>query len=176
MYIFFIKKTLAIDPRFSERKTRELVTGGVAGKICLSSRGWLGKRDSIIHAGEGPIHIVRWYQNYIAWANDVSIRLYDTSIHKQIGTIEYPRGSSKPSSLMECRMFWEPDGTLLIGWTNIVMITKVEMNTTNMMSMTMNMAMSNSSFSNMTNNQTSTNSNCLKLISKFEIEGIISVI
>ena len=38
-------------------------------------QGWLGKRDHVLHAGEGPIHVVRWAANYIAWANDVSVKV-----------------------------------------------------------------------------------------------------
>ena len=38
-------------------------------------QGWLGSKDSVIHSGEGPIHIARWSGNLIAWANDLGVKV-----------------------------------------------------------------------------------------------------
>ena len=38
-------------------------------------QGWLGAKDNIIHAGEGPIPIIRWAGTLVAWANNVCVRV-----------------------------------------------------------------------------------------------------
>eukprot|EP00884_Botryococcus_braunii_P013195 jgi/Botrbrau1/21877/Bobra.0249s0007.1 len=53
-------KAVALDPKYGTRKTRELITGGVGGQLLLKSNGWLGAKDTVLHFGEGPIHVVKW--------------------------------------------------------------------------------------------------------------------
>ena len=38
-------------------------------------QGWLGAKDSIIHAGEGPVPIIRWAGTLVAWANNICVRV-----------------------------------------------------------------------------------------------------
>lgn len=44
-----------------------------------SAQGWLGAKDNIIHAGEGPIPIIRWAGTLVAWANNVCVRVSTTT-------------------------------------------------------------------------------------------------
>ena len=47
----------------------------LAAQLVLNGKGWMGHRtDSILHAGEGTVHVVRWAGSLIAWANDVGRR------------------------------------------------------------------------------------------------------
>ena len=43
--------------------------------LCVIEQGWLGAKDNIIHAGEGPIPIIRWAGTLVAWANNVCVRV-----------------------------------------------------------------------------------------------------
>ncbi|KAK9816865.1 hypothetical protein WJX72_006282 [[Myrmecia] bisecta] len=117
-------KTVALDPRYGSRKTREFVKGGLAGQLILNSRGWLGAKDNILHSGEGPIHVVRWAGTVIAWANDLGVKVYDTSVHRRIGFIERPKGSVKADQL-KCHLFWEGASTLYIGWADCIKVLRV---------------------------------------------------
>lgn len=46
--------------------------GGLNAQLVLNGKGWMGHRtDTILHAGEGTVHVVRWAGSLIAWANDV---------------------------------------------------------------------------------------------------------
>ena len=47
-----------------------MVYGGLAGMLVLREKGWLGHKETTLHAGEGPIWQVRWRSRLIAWAND----------------------------------------------------------------------------------------------------------
>lgn len=65
-------KTVAIDPEYATRKSRQFVCGGLNAQLVLNGKGWMGHRtDSVLHAGEGTVHVVRWAGSLIAWANDV---------------------------------------------------------------------------------------------------------
>ena len=45
--------------------------------ICWSCimQGWLGSRDTILHAGEGPVQAVQWAGSLVAWANNVGVKV-----------------------------------------------------------------------------------------------------
>lgn len=73
-YAFDMKRpmrTVALEPQFAKRGTRAFVCGGMAGKLVLHEKGWLGHKETVLHSGEGPIWSVRWRGNLIAWANDL---------------------------------------------------------------------------------------------------------
>lgn len=73
-YSFDMKRpirTVALEPNFAKRSTRSFVCGGMAGNLVLHEKGWLGHKETILHAGEGPIWSVRWRGRLIAWANDL---------------------------------------------------------------------------------------------------------
>ncbi len=54
-------------------------------------QGWLGSKDAILHSGEGPIQEIKWSGSLISWANDLGVKVYDTTIHQRIAYIERPR-------------------------------------------------------------------------------------
>jgi len=78
-YAFDMKRpirTVAMEPNFAKRSTRAFVCGGMAGSLILREKGWLGHRETVLHAGEGPIWHVRWRGGLIAWANDLVSVIY----------------------------------------------------------------------------------------------------
>ena len=54
-------------------------------------QGWLGSKDAILHSGEGPIQEIKWAGTLIAWANDLGVKVHDTTVHQRIAYIERPR-------------------------------------------------------------------------------------
>lgn len=72
-YAFDMKRpmrTVAMEPNFAKRTSKAIVCGGLAGTLVLHEKGWLGHKETVLHAGEGPIWQVRWMGRLIAWAND----------------------------------------------------------------------------------------------------------
>ncbi|KAK9800354.1 hypothetical protein WJX73_009236 [Symbiochloris irregularis] len=114
-------KTIALDPRYASRKTREFVTGGLAGQLILNSRGWLGSKDATLHSGEGPIHIARWSGSLVAWANDLGVKVYDTSTHRRIAFVPFERPAAR------CHLFWEGESTLYMGWADLIKVAQVQL-------------------------------------------------
>lgn len=74
---------LALEPEYSKKATKAFVSGGMAGKLILQEKGWLGFKEQVLHSGEGPIWAVEWRAGLIAWANDfVSHGCVSTSSQK----------------------------------------------------------------------------------------------
>lgn len=114
-------KTVAIDPEYAKNKDRPIVCGGKSGKLTLYKKGWFGKMsDSIIHEGEGDIHKVRWRKNYIVWANDKGVKIFDDSTQQRIAYIARPKDAPRPD-MFKCCIDWieglqNGKEKLLIGW------------------------------------------------------------
>lgn len=62
---------LALEPDFNKKASKAFVCGGMAGKLVLQEKGWLGYKEQVIHSGEGPIWAIEWRGNLVAWANDL---------------------------------------------------------------------------------------------------------
>ena len=121
-------KAVAIDPEFSKSKKRQFVIGGMAGELILSEKGWFGNvTRKVLHAGEGPIQTIKWRSIFIAWANDLGVKLFDTSTQQRISYIDRPKGSPRPD-LYRCRLTWKDDNTLLIGWADSIKVAVIKDN------------------------------------------------
>ncbi|GAX72786.1 hypothetical protein CEUSTIGMA_g242.t1 [Chlamydomonas eustigma] len=82
-------KTLAIDPRYASRKTKEYVSAGDVGMVQLSTQGWLGRSEYPLY--EGKVQLVRWSDSLVAWGSSKAVTVYDTNTHSQLRTItRYP--------------------------------------------------------------------------------------
>lgn len=57
----------------------------------MGRQGWLGSKDAILHSGEGPVQEIKWAGTLIAWANDLGVKVHDTTVHQRIAYIERPR-------------------------------------------------------------------------------------
>ena len=64
-------------------------------------QGWLGSKDTILHSGEGPVQNIRWSGNLIAWANDLGVKVYDTTVHQRIAYVERPKSRCCPLLLTQ---------------------------------------------------------------------------
>ncbi|WVO14232.1 hypothetical protein L204_101864 [Cryptococcus depauperatus] len=117
-------KAIAIEPDFAKKKSRAFVCGGMAGNLILQEKGWMGYKEQILHSGEGPIWAIEWRGNFIAWANDLGVKIYDTSSSQRIGYVD--RGSLAPrAELFKCTLQWKDDRTLLIGWADYIKVVRI---------------------------------------------------
>eukprot|EP00955_Chlamydomonas_euryale_P075814 362452-Chlamydomonas_euryale.AAC.10 len=84
-----LSQTIAVDPRYSLRRTKEYVAAGDDSVVALSTQGWLGRSDYKLY--EGHVQLVRWAGALVAWATDRFVTVYDTNTHAQLRTItRYP--------------------------------------------------------------------------------------
>jgi vacuolar protein sorting-associated protein 41 len=91
----------------------------------LTCTGWFRPKDTVIHSGEGPIYAIKWRGLFIAWANDIGVKIYDTSSNQRITYINRPKGSPR-AHMHRCNLCWENDSTLLIGWADSIKIGQVK--------------------------------------------------
>lgn len=91
----------------------------------LTSPGWFGYKDTILHSGEGPIRALKWRGNFIAWANDVGVKIQDMAVNQRITFIDRPAGSPR-ADLYRCHLVWQNDVTLLIAWADSVKIALIK--------------------------------------------------
>ena len=120
---------LSLDPGYATtsrpgKKSRQFVSGGAAGKLLLNSKGWMGSKDHTLHQGEGCISTVRWCGSLIAWANELGVKLYDTSAHARIAFLERPPDAPKADAFPP-QLSWEDEQTLIIGWADCVMVARI---------------------------------------------------
>lgn len=97
---------------------------GTLNGLVLSTKGWMGVRDHVLHSGEGAVRCVRWCGTLIAWANDAGVKLYDTGAHARVAHIARPAGSPKPDTFPP-RLAWQDESTLIIGWADCVKVARV---------------------------------------------------
>ncbi|QDZ18206.1 vacuolar protein sorting-associated protein 41 [Chloropicon primus] len=124
-------KTVALDPKYRAKKSRQFVSGGLAGQLVLNTKGWLGNKDYALHSGEGTIHAARWTGSLIAWANDIGVRIYDCVSHQCIKYINRPKGSPR-ADLFRASLFWQSESLLIVGWADSVTILKISVQETPM--------------------------------------------
>ncbi|MEW5317234.1 MAG: hypothetical protein WDW38_008551 [Sanguina aurantia] len=117
-------KTLAIDPHYSTRRTKEVATGGLAGQLVLSSQGWLGRSDNVLAAGEGPILSVRWSHSLIAWGLARSAAVYDTATHHKVGVLSRPPHGSH-SGHARCDLVWGQNNHLYVSWPDCIKVARI---------------------------------------------------
>eukprot|EP01104_Vermistella_antarctica_P020689 TRINITY_DN896_c0_g1_i3.p1 TRINITY_DN896_c0_g1~~TRINITY_DN896_c0_g1_i3.p1 ORF type:complete len:938 (+),score=181.35 TRINITY_DN896_c0_g1_i3:205-3018(+) len=113
----------ALDPEYSRRDTRRFTCGGRTGQLVLNTKGFMGfgAKNVVLHSGEGPIYAVKWRSNFIAWANDLGVKIFDCRSNQRITYIDRPQGSPRPD-MYKCHLCWSSDTRLIIGWADCVKI------------------------------------------------------
>lgn len=126
-YAFDFKRqmrAISLEPSFSKRGSRAFVCGGMAGKLILHEKSWLGHKESVLHSGEGAIWTTSWRSSLIAWANDAGVKLYDTGSAQRVGYIDRPADAPR-ADLFKCTLQWRDDTTLMIAWADLVKIVRI---------------------------------------------------
>lgn len=54
-----------------------MASGGLEGKLTITTKGLLGPNNNTIHQGEGAIHCIQWNGPFLAWANSQGVKVYD---------------------------------------------------------------------------------------------------
>ena len=93
-------------------------------RIMFNEKGFFGVKRTIIHAGEGPIWTISWKNTFIAWANDMGVKIFDTNSRKLITKIARDPKSPSPADY-HCHLCWYSAVTLLVGWANTIKICQV---------------------------------------------------
>ncbi|KAL1923384.1 uncharacterized protein VTP21DRAFT_8364 [Calcarisporiella thermophila] len=117
-------KSVALDPDY--RTTKQFVCGGMSEQLIMNEKSWLGQtKGRVLHSGEGPIYAIEWRKHFIAWANDLGVKIFDTRSNQRITYIDRAPDSPRPD-LYRCHLKWRDDSTLLIGWASHVKVAVIK--------------------------------------------------
>lgn len=82
---------IALSPNYSS--TRSYVSGGTAGQIVLSERGWLKARaDTVLAQTTSAVLALAWTPRGLVWCNDDGLTVYDMDARTVRGQIPRPEG------------------------------------------------------------------------------------
>ncbi|KAG2458062.1 AMPH protein, partial [Polypterus senegalus] len=91
-------------------------------KLQLYERNWLNRWKTItLHEGEGIITNVKWRGSLVAWANSLSVKIYDINAKQRITNVLRDNNSLRPD-MYPCSLCWKDNTTLIIGWGTSVKI------------------------------------------------------
>lgn len=117
---------VAINPHFHRAgHHRRFVAGD--DKVVLYEPKILGlggkyKPTTVLQSKEQRVKTLSWNGQFIAWATDVAVQIYDNEQKAIITRIKRDSEFENPSVPEPCRFCWKDKRTLLIGWTNTVKV------------------------------------------------------
>lgn len=117
-------RAITLEPSFSKKSSRSFVCGGMAGKLVMHEKSWLGHKETLIHSGEGPVWRTTWRGTLIAWGNDAGVKIYDSDSKTRVGCIDRPADAPR-ADLFRCTLQWRDDTTLMIAWADYVNLLRI---------------------------------------------------
>jgi len=79
---------------------------------------------SVLHEGEGAIRNIKWGGDFIAWASDRGVKVYDMNMRAKITKID--KDHDLRPELHICQLVWRDSRTLIIGWADQIKICVVK--------------------------------------------------
>ncbi|XP_074097880.1 vacuolar protein sorting-associated protein light [Cotesia typhae] len=118
-------KSIALDPAFLKSGTsKRFITGD--DKLMLYEKTFLSRlKLTVLSEAEGGVRSVAWAGQFVAWASDTGVRLYDLNARCSLGLMKWPRTPEAPPENYRCNLRWNGDRTLLIGWVDTVRICQI---------------------------------------------------
>lgn len=117
-------QALALEPHFGQRSSRAFVCGGMGGALIYREKRWFGHKETVLHAGEGPIWAIAWRDRWIAWANDRGVRIVDAHTHDLITRIAAPEPGVR-AELAPYTLVWHSPTSLLVAQGQRITIARV---------------------------------------------------
>lgn len=115
--------SVALDPNY--KATKAFISGGMAGDVILSERGWLGQRsDTVLQTSEDPVIAVYWLEGVIIWMNDSGINIYSQFTKNLLLNIPRPEDSPR-ADLYKPRICTPESNRIYIAWADWVWNLKI---------------------------------------------------
>lgn len=115
---------VALDPNY--KSTKRFISGGMAGDVILSERGWLGQRsDFTLNSSEDPVIAVYWIESIFIWMNESGISIFSQYTKKLLLDIPRPEGSPR-GDMYKPRLTTPESNRIYIAWADRVWILKTE--------------------------------------------------
>ena len=114
---------VAVDPAFHQAGSgRRFVAGD--DKVTLYERGFLARyKSTILQSKEQKVRNISWHGQFIAWATDYFVQIFDI---EQRSIITRIKRDCDIDTRDVCQFSWKDSRTLLIGWSNTVKICSIK--------------------------------------------------
>ncbi|XP_015603848.1 vacuolar protein sorting-associated protein 41 homolog isoform X2 [Cephus cinctus] len=118
-------KSIAIDPNYYKSGSgRKFITGD--DKLVLYEKTFLSRiKPTILCEAEGGVRSVAWAGQFVAWASDTGVRIYDLHARCSLCLIKWNRTTEALPEHYRCNLRWSDDTILLIGWVDTVRICQI---------------------------------------------------
>ncbi|TID28841.1 hypothetical protein CANINC_002272 [Pichia inconspicua] len=111
-------------------KTKGFFSGGTAGEVVYSTKGWLGQRQDTVVATGGCVTAIKEHDGLLLWCNDSGITIAQISNKKELIRLPVPIGIGRPE------LYWPrvklDKFRILIGWLDTIWSLKIEGGTNDM--------------------------------------------
>ncbi|XP_015111621.1 vacuolar protein sorting-associated protein 41 homolog [Diachasma alloeum] len=123
-------KSIAIDPSYSKPGgSKKFITGD--DKLVLYEKTFLSRMKlSVLCDAEGGVRSVAWMGQFVAWASDTGVRVYDLNSKCSLGLIKWTTTPLAQPEHYRCNLRWTNSRTLLIGWVDTVRICQIRKRST----------------------------------------------
>lgn len=115
-------KTVALDPNYYKSGSgRRFITGD--DKLTLYEKTFIGRhKTTILCESEGLVRSLCWGENFVAWASNIGVRVYDINARCSLGLIKWEEHQGISIDKFRCNLRWADSRTLLIGWVDTVRV------------------------------------------------------
>ncbi|XP_012273995.1 vacuolar protein sorting-associated protein 41 homolog [Orussus abietinus] len=119
-------KSIAIDPKYYKSGSgRRFITGD--DKLVLYEKTFLSRvKPVVLCEAEGGVRSTAWAGEFVAWASDIGVRIYDLNACCSLGLIKWTRSADALPEHYRCNLRWSGDRTLLIGWVDTVRVCQIK--------------------------------------------------
>uniref|UniRef100_A0A8D8Q5T3 Vacuolar protein sorting-associated protein 41 homolog n=1 Tax=Cacopsylla melanoneura TaxID=428564 RepID=A0A8D8Q5T3_9HEMI len=115
--------SVQINPHY-KKSSKRFVTGD--SKLILHEKTILSRVRSTTLCDasmEGGVINMSWASQFIAWATNVGMRVYDIQARTSLGLIKWRRNTSISPDQVKCSLVWAADErSLLVGWMSTICV------------------------------------------------------
>lgn len=105
-------------------KTKGFFSGGTAGEVVYSTKGWLGQRQDTVVARGGCVTAIKEQDGLVLWCNDTGITVAQINNRKELIHLPVPSGIGRPE------LYWPrikmDKFRILVGWLDTIWSLRVE--------------------------------------------------
>ncbi|KAL0275469.1 UNVERIFIED_CONTAM: hypothetical protein PYX00_003307 [Menopon gallinae] len=115
-------KSVAIDPYYHKSNSHKRFITGDERLIIHEKALLYGFKSEFISDAEGYVQNITWSKQFVAWASDIGVRVYDVENKCSLGLMQWTKNPKAMPQNFRCNMSWLNGTTLLIGWVDMVRV------------------------------------------------------
>ena len=82
-----------IDPSYFKKREKTHIVGLEDGRMVVTRRGWLGRRDTVAHQASGRIEALAWMGSLVAVADEAGVKIQNIETGERLAHVDRPKGA-----------------------------------------------------------------------------------